>query len=280
MYAAITKVTEFAMRFGICTNAITNAQLLAGASLDYVEENVQSFLKPRDDDAAAWSERLAAARRCGRPIETAACFLPGDLPCVGPQVDRAAIRAWSVTAFARAAEAGLSVIVFGSGGSRRIPDGWDRAEARRQFVDLLRELGPLAAAKGVTLAVEPLNTGECNFITSVDEGGSIVREAAVTGVRLLADIYHMMRDGEGPESIRRNGDLLVHVHVAEREKRTAPGVAGDDLRPYLRALADTGYRGRISIESGWADLAGQLEPALASLRTQFAEASAAVAAAR
>jgi sugar phosphate isomerase/epimerase len=90
----------------------------------------------------------------------------------------------------------------------------------------------------------------------------------------------MLRDGEGPEPIRRNGDLLAHVHVAEREKRTAPGVAGDDLRPYLRALADTGYQGRISIESGWADLAAQLEPALASLRAQSAEACASVAAAR
>lgn len=259
------------MRFGICTNAIEHAALLARTPADYVEVNVQGFLEPRNTDQAAWRARLAAAQACGRPLSAANCFLPGDLPCVGPKVDRLAIRAWSETAFRRAREAGIVHIVFGSGGSRRIPDGWDRAEARRQFVDLLREIGPLAAAQGVTLVIEPLNTGECNFITSVDEGASIVREAACDGVRLLADIYHMMRDNEGPDAIRRAGSLLVHAHVAEREKRTAPGVAGDDFRPYLRALADIRYQGALSIESGWDDLAAGLAPALAAIRAQAAD---------
>lgn len=268
------------MRLGVCTNAIANAALIATSGLDYVEENVQGLLCPRNPDDAAWKARLAATKACGRPVSAACCFLPGDLPCVGPAVDRATLRAYATTAFARAKELGTEIIVFGSGGSRKIPDGFDRAEARRQFVDLLREFGPLAAAQGVTLAIEPLNSGECNFITSVDEGAAIVRDAGTPGVRLLADVYHMMKDGEGPDAIRRAGGLLVHVHVAEKEKRTAPGVAGDDLRPYLRALSDIGYRGRISIESGWEDLAKQLGPALTELHRQVTEAAAPAAAAR
>ena len=257
------------MHLGLCTSASANAGLIAGSTLDYVEENVQSFLLPRDSDAAAWARRLADARVCGKPISAANCFLPGDLPCVGPAVDRSAIRAWASAAFARAKQAGITAIVFGSGGSRRIPDGFDRAQARAQFVDLLRELGPLAARQNVTLVVEPLNTGECNFITSVDEGADIVRDTATPGVRLLADIYHMLRDGEGPDAITRAGVLLAHIHVAEREKRTAPGVAGDDFTPYLRALAGIGYDGNLSIESGWQDLAVQLPVALAALRRQL-----------
>lgn len=268
------------MKLGVCTSAAANASILASSASDFAEENVQGFLKPRDADEAAWQERLAAARTCGRPILAANCFLPGDLPCVGPAVDRAAIRAWAVTAFRRAEQAGITRIVFGSGGSRRIPDGFDRAAARAQFVDLLRELGPLAHARGVTLVVEPLNSAECNFITSVDEGAAIVRDAGVDGVRLLADIYHMLRDGEGPESIGRAGALLRHVHVAEREQRTAPGVAGDDFGPYLRALAAIGYDQAISIESGWKDFAAQLPGALAELREQVDAAFACAAAAR
>ena len=234
------------MHLGLCTSASANAGLIAGSTLDYVEENVQGFLLPRDPDAAAWTRRLADAKACGKPI-----------------------RAWATTAFARAKQAGITAIVFGSGGSRRIPDGFDRAQARAQFVDLLKELGPLAAAQNVTLVVEPLNTGECNFITSVDEGAAIVRDAATPGVRLLADIYHMLRDAEGPAAITRAGSLLAHVHIAEREKRTAPGVAGDDFAPYLRALAGIGYDGNLSIESGWQDLAAQLPAALAELRRQL-----------
>jgi len=266
------------MHLGLCTSASANAPIVAGSALDYVEENVQSFLAPRDADAAAWQGRLQAARACGKPIRAANCFLPGDLPCVGPKVDRAAIRAWASTAFVRAKQAGIVTIVFGSGGSRRIPEGFDRAEARRQFVDLLRELGPLAAAQGVTLVVEPLNSGECNFITSVDEGAAIVRDAGTPGVRLLADIYHMLKDGEGPDAITRAGDLLKHVHIAEKEKRTAPGVAGDDFAPYLRTLAGIGYDGNLSIESGWQDLASQLPKALVELKRQLALARPAAAA--
>lgn len=267
------------MQLGLCTSSSANAALLARSSLAYVEENVQSFLMPRDADEAAWQARLASAKACGKPILAANCFLPGDLPCVGPVVDRAAIRSWAVTAFTRARQAGIQRIVFGSGGSRRIPEGFDRAKARAQFVDLLRELGPLAAAQGVTIVVEPLNSGECNFINSVDEGAGIVRDAATPGVRLLADIFHMLRDNEGPESILRAGDLLAHAHVAERAQRTAPGVAGEDFLPYLRALLAIGYQGGLSIESGWHDLDSQLEAALGVLRSQLTAAAKPAAAA-
>jgi sugar phosphate isomerase/epimerase len=266
------------MLYGVCTSASGPAPHLA--TVDFIEENVQGFLKPRDADQAGWSARLTAARLTGRPILAANCFLPGDLPCVGPQIDRPAIRAWATVAFARAAKAGITRIVFGSGASRRIPEGFSRALARDQFVDLLRELGPLAAARGVLLVVEPLNRSECNFINSVDEGAAIVRDADVAGVRLLADLYHMARDDEGPESILRAGELLQHVHVAEREKRTAPGVAGDDFGPWLRALAAVRYRGAISIESGWSDLPTQVSGSISALRKQVEAAFAAAAAKR
>lgn len=262
------------MRLGVCANAIQSAEILARSSTDHVEVGVQGFLEPRDADESAWQARRAAAQACARPLPAANCFLPGDLPCVGPAVDRPAIRRWAQTAFRRAREAGIGIIVFGSGGARRIPEGWAPAEARRQFVDLLRELGPLAAAEQVTIALEPLNSAECNFVTSVAEGAAIVRETGVAGVRLLADIYHMMRDNEGPQAIVDAGPLLVHVHVAERQDRTAPGVAGDDFRPYLRALAGIGYAGAISIESGWKDLASGLDPALGELRRQVADVAA------
>ncbi len=268
------------MLLGLCSSASGNAALIASSTLDYVEENVQSFLAPRNGDESAWQARRTAAQACGRPIYAANCFLPADLPCVGPSVDRAAILAWSACAFLRAQQVGIKRIVFGSGASRRIPDGFDRATARGQFIDLLRALGPLAAAREVVLVVEPLNAGECNFINSVDEGAAIVREAAVPGVRLLADIYHMLRDGEGPGSIVRAGSLLAHAHVAEREKRTAPGVAGDDFTPFLQAFAAAGYAGALSIESGWTDLAGQLPAALTVLRRQLVAAESLAAKAR
>ena len=54
-------------------------------------------------------------------------------------------------------------------------------------------------------------------------------------VSLLADLYHMARNGEKPEAILRVGHLLAHTHTAEKDERTPLGVAGDDQRPFLKA---------------------------------------------
>ncbi len=267
------------MDIGLCTSAAAHIDLLAASTVDYIEENVQSFLAPRDGDAAGWRNRLEAARASGKPIRSANCFLPSDLPCIGPVVDRTAITAWASTAFKRASQAGIATIVFGSGASRQIPEGFDRAQARDQFVGLLRILGPMATAQGVTLVVEPLNSSECNFINSLAAGADVVRAANVTGVRLLADIYHMLRDNEGPEAIAPVADLLAHAHIAECAKRTAPGVAGDDFLPYLRTLLAGGYRGAMSLECSWSDLTCELPRAVVELRRQVTAASSQVAAA-
>jgi sugar phosphate isomerase/epimerase len=266
------------MRFGICAAAGANAGLARDlAGLDFLEEHVQAFLVPGAPESD-FTERLAAARAAGRPIEAANCFLPGTLPCVGPQVDAAAIDAWAATAFLRAQSAGITLIVFGSGGSRTVPAGWAPDQAFAQFTALLARLGPVAARHGVTIAVEPLNRGECNFINTVAEGAAAVRAANHPAVRLLADLYHMAKNGETAADLVPVVPLLAHVHIAEVAKRTAPGLAGDDFRACFTALRAGGYDARISLECHWGDLAREAGPGLAETRRQFAAAASTTAA--
>lgn len=255
-------------RLGVCTS-IANAAALKSAGCEYVEESVQGFLAPGGPDGE-FREKLGAL--AGSPLPVLACnsFLPGSLKSLGPEARHDEIVAYAETAFRRAREAGVKTIVFGSSGSRSIPDGFDRAEARGQFIRLLRRLGPVAGRWGVVVALEPLNRDECNFINSVAEGAAIVREAGHPNIRLLADIFHMLRENESPASLAAAGPLLGHVHIAEGARRTPPGVAGDDFTPYLRALRSARYAGDISIECAWNDLAGQLPAAVGALRSQLA----------
>ena len=259
------------MRLGCCTTSTNNATIISASTLDYVEENVQSFLVPTQGDEV-FSAKLEQAQACGKPITAACCFLPGNLPCVGPVVERGRILDWAGTAFHRAAQAGITRIVFGSGGSRRIPDGWKREAAIEQFTTLLQDLAPLARTNRLHVVVEPLNPGECNFITSVQEGAAIVRAANRPEVRLLADLYHMARAGETASDLEAVADLLAHVHVAECAERTAPGVKGDDFRSFFAGLRAAGYDQGISLECGTFDIATDLEPGLAVVRQQWQEA--------
>lgn len=258
----------FAPRIGVCAS-VANAAMARKAGCDYIEEGVRSFLVPDRPEAEFQAKRELPE---GSPLPVAACnsFLPGELKSVGPEARHDDILAYAGTAFGRARQAGVKVIVFGSAGSRAIPEGFDAGEARRQFVSLLRRLGQLARENGVIVAVEPLNRGECNFINTVAEGAAIVREAGDPGVRLLADIYHMLREDEGPGSIVLAGALLVHCHIAEEEGRAAPGIHGEDFTPYLDALRRIGYRGGISFEGRWSDIGRELPVAVQTLRAQIA----------
>ncbi len=257
------------MKFGICGGPDAFAARPEG--LDYLECTVGHLL-PREDDAA-FEAALGQLQGACAPFLAANCFLPGDLKSTGEDVDCAALDAYVATAFARAQTVGIKRIVFGSGGSRQVPDGFDKEEAFQQLVDHCKRFGDIAATRDIVIVIEPLQVAECNIINTVREGTKLVRAVDHPNVKVLADFYHMACDGEGPDAIREAGDLLQHVHVAEKEKRTAPGIEGDDLRPFLKALKDIGYDGMVSIEASLGDDAAAQAPlSLAELRKQADEA--------
>ena len=257
------------MKLGICTAADALSALPEG--LDYIEESVGGALCPCEDEAA-FEAALAKCAAAVAPVIAANCFIPGDLKSTGLDVDEAALDDHVSTVFSRAQRVGIKIIVFGSGGSRGVPDGFDKAAAFMQLTAHLKRWGPIAAACDVTIVIEPLQVAECNIINTVTEGAELARAANTSNVRVLADFYHMACDGESPDTIRQAGDLLQHCHTAEKEKRTAPGAAGDDFRPYLKALKDIGYDGAISLECGWGDMQAEAAASLEEFRRQWDEA--------
>jgi len=258
----------FAPPLGVCTGA-GNVPLLRSAGLDYVEVGVRRFLKP-DRPEAEFAENRKLATKLDIPVRAGNGFLPGSLKCTGPAADHDAVLAYSKIAFARAEQVGLEYVVFGSSGARTPPDGFDHHQAELQLVALLAKMAPLAEKHGVTICLEPLNRGETDFVNTVKQGTRLASAVQHPRVRLVADIFHMLREDEGPKAIRDAGELIAHMHIAEKAKRTSPGVDGDDFTPYFRALAEIGFDGGISIECGWKDMARQLPVAVETLRDQLA----------
>lgn len=234
------------MQYGICCGPDT-ATIAKRVGFDYFEWTVEGILKPTEG-ADAFAGALAEAKEAPLPCPVVNCFVPGDLKITGPTVDADALREYVNVCCSRAREAGIEVIVFGSGGARQIPDGFDRAEAQQQVRSFCEMLAPIASDYGITIAVEPLSRSICNILTGVGECAELVRKVDHPALRLLADSYHLLLDDDSLGDVTENGSLLRHVHIATVPSRLAPGAEACDLLPFFKALVAGGYDGRISLE--------------------------------
>src|SRR5438067_10172333 len=101
------------MQLGFCTDPATLATLSARPECDFIEGHVVNFLTPEAPDAD-FAPRAAALRACGFPMPAANVLLPPALKVSGPEIDYARLDRYAATAFRRAKEIGMSLIVFGS----------------------------------------------------------------------------------------------------------------------------------------------------------------------
>jgi sugar phosphate isomerase/epimerase len=253
--------------FAVC-GSLSQYSLVKEAGYDYLEETVGNFLVPDKEDSV-FLANLNEQKRLDAKILSCTIFIPGALKVTGSETKHEEILVWAQTTFRRAQMAGISFIVFGSGGARHVPDGFDKQEATEQFILLCKRLAPLAQAYNIVVVVEPLNTQETNLINSLKEGAEIVEAVNHPNIRLLCDIYHMMRENEPASEIVKYGNYIRHCHIAEKEIRSAPGTKGDDFTAYFNALKKIKYKGCVSIECRWDDFETSLAPALKYIQQQY-----------
>ena len=235
------------MRFGICAKAQRAGELRA-AGADFVEENVQSFLQGLAPDAE-W-QGLGIAKESALPIYAANSLVPGDLKIVGPAVDFEKLQAYTSKVVTRAQKTGMKILVFGSGGARNVPDGFDREKAQVQITQFCKMATDLCGRAGIVLVAEPLNRGECNIINTVSEAMTYVKAVNHHSFQCLVDSYHFWVENEPMENLERAMPWIAHVHVADKDGRVASGESGSaDYRPFFRVLKRAKYSGAISVEA-------------------------------
>jgi sugar phosphate isomerase/epimerase len=253
---------------GCCATLEDLPLLKATAGLDYIELPIaKSFM----GSSSEFESLVVRMRRSALTARAANVFLPATLKVVGPEARPDAFAEYAATALDRACRIGVALVVFGSGASRAVPRAYSRDRALEEFEAAVRLASTLASAHRVTLAIEPLHSEETNLINTVAEAAAFVRDRRLDGVGVVADLWHMEREGEQLEALDDAGDLVAHAHVAAADRR-APGQASDRIEEFLRHLRSTGYSGACSIECRWIDLAGELPAAVARVR-QAAEAA-------
>ncbi len=260
------------MRFGCFTTEIGRIGALADMGFDYVELGFRA-LAPLDDDiafAAILDRILAAPLRA----EALSGFIPPfvALPVVGPSVDRAALRRYTETMIGRAAQMGAKVVCIGIGRARAIPEGFSVQRAYDQFRDFLGFVTDVAAPKGITVGLEPLNREETNLINTIPESLAMLREVSRPSLRLVVDYYHLLLAGGSAADLEAAQGLVAHVHTADANRRP-PGTEGTDQLALLRALRACGYDDRLSIEARFTAFDREAPAALEYLRRLWAQVS-------
>lgn len=256
------------MKFGICSD-LSNIESVAATGFDYIEGHVTKVAAMSEAEFEELCVKVAAA-----PIKAEAfCVLfPGDIKITGPEADPAKIEAYADRALARVKKLGAEVVVFGSGGARKVPDGFDRATAWHQLITAGRILGRIAEKYGLVIALEPLNTGETNIINTQAEGLRLVADVKHDGFKILSDYYHLALGGENGDIVAACGGDLRHTHIANPNGRVCPAPGdGVDYDDFFDGLRRAGYNGRISYEGKITDPA-QVPVTLALLKEKAAKA--------
>jgi sugar phosphate isomerase/epimerase len=245
--------------------------LLYNSGYLYIVESINKLISPRNVSEEQFTQNLATLRKLKTKVYAVNLFIPGDLKLVGPEVNEQAILSYAAQVLLRCKLAEIKMVVWGSGGARRVPDGFDREKAKEQFASIAQTIAVIAKKHNVMLALENLNSTETNFITTAADALAMVKRVNQPNFRLCVDIYHMLKENETPEVIEAAGKYVVHCDIAEKENRTPPGVTGEDFRPYLKALKKIKYNGKIVIEGRWENVATQASPAYQYLQQQIDE---------
>jgi 2-dehydrotetronate isomerase len=144
-----------------------------------------------------------------------------------------------------------------------IPPDADAAERERRtrtFVRNLRFACEEAAARGVTVMIEPINPRDMPnyFLVTQAQAHAIRHDVGATNLKVQMDFYHcQIVEGDLAEKFRHWQSHIGHVQIAGVPGRHEPDV-GEVNYPFLfRLLDDLGYDGWVGCE--YKPLAGTVE---------------------
>lgn len=127
-----------------------------------------------------------------------------------------------------------------------------RGQKTEEFLAILAEslmqLDELAEKYGVMIGLELMNRFESDTLNNIEEGMEFLKKYGFRNVRLHLDTVHMnIEETIIGDAIRRAGNLVGHIHVADND-RWYPGHAHYDFKETMDALRDIGYQGALALE--------------------------------
>ena len=233
------------LKLGVCTNDVAGA---VKYGFDYIEPSAADIAAMSEDKFREYADQvLSSPIRC----EAFNSFIRRpELVVLGNEVPKGALNDYMEACLMRCRKLGASIVVWGSAGSRKVPDGFSRERARQQIAEFLRMAGDIAGRYEIVIAIEPLRQQESNILNSGEESLEMVRMVKHPNVRMIIDYYHMREENENPRIVETAKNEIVHLHFANPAGRIWPRDPGEDrdYESFFMYLKNVGYTGRISIE--------------------------------
>jgi D-psicose/D-tagatose/L-ribulose 3-epimerase len=229
----------------VCTRDIGAA---AKYGFDYVEPAAAEIAAMSESEFRAYAGLvLASPLRC-RALNS--FIRRPELKVVGAEVSLSAVQEYLELCMPRCRQLGASVVVWGSAGSRNVPEGFSRDRARDQVAEFLHMAGDVARRSNIVIAIEPLRRAESNIFNNGAEALAMVRRVKHKHVRMIIDYYHLRVENEDPRILEVAKHEIVHLHFANPNGRLWPRALEEDdhYAAFFRTLKKIGYAGGISIE--------------------------------
>jgi sugar phosphate isomerase/epimerase len=230
---------------GVCTRDVDDAKKYG---FDYIEPAAADVAAMSEEDFRQFSNKvLASPLRCHA---LNSLIRRPDLKVVGNDVSLTAVGDYLELCLARCRLLGASIAVWGSAGSRNVPESFPRERAQQQIADFLRMAGDIAHQHDLVVAIEPLRHQESNILTTGAESLDMVRRVRHPQVRMIIDYFHMREEKEDPRIVDTARKEIVHFHFANPHGRLWPhDISEDDhYTTFFNYVKKVGYSGGISVE--------------------------------
>ncbi|AFR28928.1 sugar phosphate isomerase/epimerase family protein [Arthrobacter sp. Rue61a] len=206
-----------------------------------------------EDPAVVSAEALKkASERTGLPVSICGAFGPDrDVSHEDPQKRRQGIDYLKLCVDIAQAVGSPHVAgpMYSATGKARLLPPEERRQQRQWAADSLREVADYASARGVTLAIEPLNRFETDLVNTVEQGLELCELIGRDNVGLMLDTFHMnIEEKNIAAAITSAGDKVFHFQVSENDRGT-PGSGHVPWSETFDALKTIDYQGSIVVES-------------------------------
>ena len=239
------------MILGVCCGTDENTvKMMKEIGYTYLEGGIKGFY----ENKANLESALKSLDKYKIRFEVGQHPFPGEYDPSGKQSEEALakVRDYMYALISATSDLNMSTLVMGAGGARVLPSPDKYDNVIEQMADICKyAISPVLDDFGIILALEGLRKNETNMMNRTDESVRIAKTANVPNIKVMADLYHVIGEGEDLKDFVNYKGYIRHAHIGKPSPRVMPSNGdGYDYAPFFEALRSANFNGRMSVEAG------------------------------